>query len=82
MAQVNDCRSDVSPVNNSDSDSDSIDSNQECKIGYKNFTNGVSQCLANIRKLENRRSSERLRSFKPSNSDNHSPGPAIREISL
>ena len=48
------------------------DSNQECKIGYKNFTNVVSQCLAYIctRKLENRRSSEGLRSFKPSNGTN------------
>ena len=46
------------------------DSNQECKIDYKNFTNGVSQCLQYTRKLGNRRSSEGLRSFKPSNGTN------------
>ena len=46
------------------------DSNQECKIGYNNFTNGISQCLANTRKLGNRKSSEGLRSFKPSNGTN------------
>ena len=46
------------------------DSNQECKIGYKNFTNGVFQCLAYTRKLGNRRSSEGLRSFKPANGTN------------
>ena len=34
------------------------DSNQECKIGYKNLTNGVSHFLAYTRKLGNRRSSE------------------------
>ena len=49
---------------------ESTDSNQECQIGYKNFTNGVSQCLAYTRKLGNRRSSEGLRSFKPSNGTN------------
>ena len=43
------------------------DSNQECKIGYKNLTNGVSHFLAYTRKLGNRRSSEGLRSFKSSN---------------
>ena len=47
-----------------------IDSNQECKIGYKNFTNGVSQCLAYTRKLGNRRSSGGLHNFKPSNGTN------------
>ena len=46
------------------------DSNQECKIGYKNFTNGVSQCFAYTRKLGNRRSFEGLNSFKPSNGTN------------
>ena len=49
---------------------ESTDSNQECKIGYKNFTNGVSQCLAYTRKLGNCRSSEGLRSFKPSKETN------------
>ena len=49
---------------------ESTDSNQEYKIGYKNLTNGVSQCLAYTRKLGNRRSSEGLRSFKPSNGTN------------
>ena len=38
-------------------------SNQECKIGFKKLTNGVSQCLAYTRKLG---SSEGLRSFKSS----------------
>ena len=41
-----------------------------CKIGYKNFTNRVSQCLAYTRKLGNRRSSEGLHGFKPSNGTN------------
>ena len=45
---------------------DSLGSNQECRIGYKHFHSRVSQCLASIRKLGNRRSSEGLRSFKPS----------------
>ena len=49
---------------------ESVDSNQECKTGYKNFTNGVSQCLAHTRKLGNRLSSEGLRSVKPSNGTN------------
>ena len=44
--------------------------NLECKIGYKNFTNEVSRCLAYTRKLGNRGSSEGLRSFKPSNGTN------------
>ena len=46
------------------------DSNQECKIGYKNFTNRVSQCLAYTRKFGNPRSSEGLCFFKPSNGTN------------
>ena len=45
---------------------DSLGSNQECRIGYKHSHSRVSQCLASIRKLGNRRSSEGLRSFKPS----------------
>ena len=48
---------------------DSLDSNQECRIGYKNSHSRVYQwlqCLASIRKLGNRRSFEGLRSFKPS----------------
>ena len=49
---------------------ESIDSNQECKTGYKDFTNGVAQCLAYIRKRGNRRSSEGLCSFRPSNGTN------------
>ena len=47
-----------------------IGSNQECKIGFKTLTNEVSQCLAYTRTLGNRRSSERLRSFNPSNGTN------------
>ena len=49
---------------------ESADSNQECKIGHKNVTNGVSQCLACTRKLGNRRSYEGINSFKPSNGTN------------
>ena len=49
---------------------DSLGSNQECRIGYKNSHSRVSQCLAIIRKLGNRRSSEGLRSFKPSKGTN------------
>ena len=45
---------------------DSLGSNQECRISLKNSHSRVSQCLAGIRKLGNRRSSEGLRSFKPS----------------
>ena len=45
---------------------DSLGSNQECRIGYKHSHSTVSQCLASIRKLGIRRSSEGLRSFKPS----------------
>ena len=49
---------------------DSLGSNQECRIGYKHSHIRVSQCLANIRKLRNRRRSEGLRSFKPSKRTN------------
>ena len=49
---------------------DSLDSNQECRIGYKHSHSRVSQYLASIRKLGNRRSSEGLRSFKPSKGTN------------
>ena len=49
---------------------DSLGSNQECRIGYKNSHSSVSQCLASIRKLRNRRSFEGLRSFKPSKETN------------
>ena len=45
---------------------DSRGLNQECRIGYKHSNSRVSQCLASFRKLGNRRSSEGLRSFKPS----------------
>ena len=34
---------------------DSLGSNQECKIGYIHSHSRVSQCLASIRKLGNRR---------------------------
>ena len=37
---------------------DSLGSNQECRIGYKHSHSRVPQCLASIRKLGNRRSSE------------------------
>ena len=49
---------------------DSLGSNQECRTGYKNSHSRVSQCLASIRKLGNRRSAEGLRSFKPSKGTN------------
>ena len=49
---------------------DSLGSNQECRIGYRHSHSRVSQCLASIRKLGNRRSSEGLRSFKPSKGTN------------
>ena len=49
---------------------DSLGSNQECRIGYKHSHSRVSQCLASIRKLGHRRSSEGLRSFKPSKGTN------------
>ena len=52
---------------------DSLGSNQECRnawIGYKNSHSRVSQCWASIRKPGNRRSSEGLRSFKPSKGTN------------
>ena len=49
---------------------DSLCLNQECRIGYKNSDSRVSQYLASIRKLGNRRSSERLRRFKPSKGTN------------
>ena len=49
---------------------DSLGSNQECKIGYIHSHSRVSHCLASIRKLGNRRSSEGLRSFKPSKGTN------------
>ena len=49
---------------------DSLGSNQECRIGYRHSNSRVSQCLASIRKLGNRRSSEGLRSFKPSKGTN------------
>ena len=43
---------------------DSLGSNQECRIGFRHSHSRVSQCLASIRKLGNRRSSEGLRSEK------------------
>ena len=44
----------------------SLDSNQECGIGFGNSPGSLSHFLAYSRKLGNRRSSECLRSFKPS----------------
>ena len=49
---------------------DSLGSNQECRIGYRHSHSRVSQCLASIRKLGNRRSSEGLHRFKPSKGTN------------
>ena len=48
----------------------SLGSNQECRIGYKHSHSRISQCLASIRKLGNRKSSVGLRSFKPSKGTN------------
>ena len=47
-----------------------LSSFKDLRLVTKNFTNGVSQCLAYTRKLGNRRSSEGLRSFRPSNGIN------------
>ena len=49
---------------------DSLGSNQECRIGYKHSLIRVFQCLASVRKLGNRRSSDGLCSFKPSKGTN------------
>ena len=48
----------------------SLGSNQKFRVGYKHSHSRISQCLASIRKLGNRRSSEGLRSFKPSKGTN------------
>ena len=44
----------------------SMDSNQECGIGFGKSPGSLSHSLAYSRKLGNRRSSEGLHSFKPS----------------
>ena len=49
---------------------DSLGSNPDCRISYKKSHTRVSQCLASIRKLGNRKSSEGLRNFKPSKGTN------------
>ena len=49
---------------------DSLRSNQDCRVGYRHSHSKVSQCLASIRKLGNRRSSEGLSSNKPSKGTN------------
>ena len=49
---------------------DSLGSNQECRMGYKPSHSRVFQCLASIRKLGNRKSSQGLHSFKPSKGTN------------
>ena len=48
----------------------SMDSNQECGIGFGNLPGSLSHFLAYSRKLGTRRSSEGLRSFKPSRGTN------------
>ena len=45
---------------------DSLESNQECIIGYRNLINILRHCLASIRKIEDRRNPECLKTFKPS----------------
>ena len=59
---------------------DSLGSNQKCRIGYKISHSRVSQCLASIRKLGNRRISEGLRSFKPSKGTNLVAGSCCSSI--
>ena len=48
----------------------SMDSNQECGIGFGNLPGSLSHFLAYSRKHGNRRSSEGLRNFKPSRGTN------------
>ena len=50
--------------------SDSPDPNLDCRIGSKVFADGFSHCFTNIWKLDNRRSSERLRCFNSSKGTN------------
>ena len=50
--------------------SDSADPNLDCRIGSKVFADGSSHCFTGIRKLGNRRSSERLRRFNSSKGTN------------
>ena len=50
--------------------SDSADPNLDCRIGSKVFADGSSHCFTSIRKLGNRRSSERLRHFNSSKGTN------------
>ena len=50
--------------------SDSADPNLDCRIGSKVFADGSSHCFTSIRKLGNRRSSERLRRFNSSKGTN------------
>ena len=44
--------------------SDLADPNLDCRIGSKVFADGSSHCFTSIRKLGNRRSSERLRNLR------------------
>ena len=46
--------------------SDTADPNLDCRISSKVFADGSSHCFTSIRKLGNRRSSERLRCFNSS----------------
>ena len=50
--------------------SDSADPNLDCRIGSKVFADGSSHCFTSIRKLGNRRSSERLCRFNSSKGTN------------
>ena len=50
--------------------SDSADPNLDYRIGSKVFADGSSHCFTSIRKLGNRRSSERLRCFNSSKGSN------------
>ena len=50
--------------------SDSADPNLDFRIGSKVFADGSSYCFTSIRKLGNRRSSERLRCFDSSKGTN------------
>ena len=49
---------------------DILDANQDCSIGFGNSVGGIAQSLAFTRKIGNRRGSEGLRSFNPSQGTN------------
>ena len=52
---------------------DILDGNQDCSIGFGNSVGRIAQSLAFTRKIGNRRGSEGLRSFNPSQGTNLLP---------